>query len=535
MPEQLKKILDRIVEWWKKFNNKQRILLVSIVGTIVLSLVILAFVITKPIKVELIACENAADASEIKDILTNEGIDYEVESDLIFYVNEEDEVDATMLLAKNNFPAKSYDISNVTDGSFSTTEADKQKKYKVYLEKKFEEHLSQLAFVENAYVDITLPENDGTILSKEEEGTAAITLELKDSINEEQAYAIARFVATELGNETTDGVTIIDNKANVLYSGADAQSSAYVTNSQLSYKDKQKKMIESEIVAALENSGVFSNIEVAMNLNMNFDSVETASEEYEHPQGGDESFMDSKSVYESSTTNGDGAVPGTDSNNDDVTYVTQDNNNSTSEITDTDIIYNDNKTVTKTISNGGKIDYDGSSVSVVATRYVVYDQDTMESGGKLEETTWEEFKSNNSDPVKIEEVDEELVSMISTATGFSKDNITFLIYEQPEFIDKDISARSWSDILQILLAVFIFALLGFVVFRSTRTQKQVEPEPELSVEALLDSTAEALEEPLGDVGYAEKSETRILIERFVDENPDAAALLLRNWLNEDWE
>ena len=105
MPEQLKKILDRIVEWWKKFNNKQRILLVSIVGTIVLSLVILAFVITKPTKVELIACENAADASEIKDILTNEGIDYEVESDLIFYVNEEDEVDATMLLAKNNFPA----------------------------------------------------------------------------------------------------------------------------------------------------------------------------------------------------------------------------------------------------------------------------------------------------------------------------------------------------------------------------------------------------------------------------------------------
>ena len=199
------------------------------------------------------------------------------------------------------------------------------------------------------------------------------------------------------------------------------------------------------------------------------------------------------------------------------------------------LIYNDNKKVTKTISNGGKIDYDGSSVSVVATRYVVYNQETMENSGKLEETTWEEFKSANSDPVKIEEVDEQLVSMISTATGFSKDNITFLIYEQPEFIDKDISARSWSDILQILLAVFIFALLGFVVFRSTRTQKQVEPEPELSVEALLDSTAEALEEPLEDIGYAEKSETRIFIEKFVDDNPDAAALLLRNWLNEDWE
>ena len=63
------------------------------------------------------------------------------------------------------------------------------------------------------------------------------------------------------------------------------------------------------------------------------------------------------------------------------------------------------------------------------------------------------------------------------------------------------------------------------MFRSTRKQKETEPEPELSVEALLESTAEA-EDELEDIGYSEKSETRILIEKFVDEKPDAAALLL---------
>lgn len=89
------------------------------------------------------------------------------------------------------------------------------------------------------------------------------------------------------------------------------------------------------------------------------------------------------------------------------------------------------------------------------------------------------------------------------------------------------------DILQIALAVLIFALLGYVVFRSTRTQKEEEPEPELSVESLLESTVDT--EELEDIGYTEKSETRILIEKFVEENPDAAALLLRNWLNEDWD
>jgi flagellar M-ring protein FliF len=32
----------------------------------------------------------------------------------------------------------------------------------------------------------------------------------------------------------------------------------------------------------------------------------------------------------------------------------------------------------------------------------------------------------------------------------------------------------------------------------------------------------------------EKSETRKVVDKFVDENPEAAAALLRNWLNEDW-
>ena len=37
------------------------------------------------------------------------------------------------------------------------------------------------------------------------------------------------------------------------------------------------------------------------------------------------------------------------------------------------------------------------------------------------------------------------------------------------------------------------------------------------------------------MGEKGTGKTKKLIEKFVDENPDAAALLLRNWLNDDWE
>ena len=48
MPERFREILDKIIEWWKKFTNKQRIVLISITSVVILALVILAVVITRP-------------------------------------------------------------------------------------------------------------------------------------------------------------------------------------------------------------------------------------------------------------------------------------------------------------------------------------------------------------------------------------------------------------------------------------------------------------------------------------------------------
>ena len=56
--------------------------------------------------------------------------------------------------------------------------------------------------------------------------------------------------------------------------------------------------------------------------------------------------------------------------------------------------------------------------------------------------------------------------------------------------------------------------------------------PELSVEDMLQSTPP--EPEVENIDVETKSDTRKLVEKFVDENPEAAANLLRNWLNEDW-
>lgn len=123
MPERLKAILDKITAWWKKFNTKQRSVLISIVAVVIVALVILGVVISRPTQVELVEAQSASEASTIKGVLEDNNISYEVDSKLVFFVNKSDEVNAIMALGDNGIPAQAYSIDNVTDGSFSTTEA----------------------------------------------------------------------------------------------------------------------------------------------------------------------------------------------------------------------------------------------------------------------------------------------------------------------------------------------------------------------------------------------------------------------------
>ena len=535
MPEQVKQILDKIVEWWKKFNNKQRIVLISSFSVVMIALLILAVVMTTPATTVLYRCEDYSEAAKIKEILdSDETISYTFdERSLSFIVNEEDEAAASMLLGSNQIELENYNINNVIDGSFTKTEADKQKAYQDYLEKKFADHISDLSMVESATVSLTMPKDDGTILSRKEKATAAIGLKLKGDISEEQAYALALYVATQLGNETTEGVTIIDQNSNVIYSGKDSQSTMSTVTTQLTYVQKKESEIKKEITDVLVKSHVFADVQVAMNLNINFDQKEQIKTELGIPNGMDGGAITQQHLYDMVTNQGiEGGVPGTDTN-DDTTYVIEDGTLGHTEISESDTIYDYDKTITTTHGTGGNIVYENSSATVMATKYIVYDEVELRATGQLDEITWEEFKAANKE-TRVVEVDESYIKAIANATGFPAKSITFMCYEEPTFIDEPDNGFNVMDYAQIIVCVLIFALLGYVVFRSTRTEKTEELQPEISVEALLESTAES-QEALEDIGYNEKSDVRLMIEKFVDENPDAVASLLRNWLNEEWE
>jgi len=541
MPDRIKELLNSIVEWWKKFTKKQQMIIASSALVVLLAAVILTVVLIKPEMIVIKICENAKEASTVQTLLDDANIYNEVsENGLTFSIKKQDSAAANILLGSNAIVTEDDKLKELLSGSLSTTEADKAKLVKEYQENKIATVLETLENVEQANVMLDIPTDDGTLIASEKESFAEVFLTLDGEMSEEQALGLARMIATGLGNKTTDNISIMDSNLNLLYSGGMGgeltTASGIMAASQLSFQQKLENKVRGEIKNVLLGTGQYQSVEVGLNLPLNFDKSSTSRKEYDVADGRDEGYLRKDATFDEETTSGPAGVPGTDANGEDGNYMFQDGEQTQQTTSDSSREYNVNETITNTESGMGNILYDTASLGVTLRTYIKYDEDVLKNDGTLEGTTFEEYRAQiEGQGAQRQEVEADVIDVIAKATGIDAERISVIAYQEPLFIPSEGSGRTLSDYLDILLAVLIFALLGFVVFMSTRKEKAPELEPELSVETLLQTTKENEEENLEDIGFKEKSEARVLIEKFVEEKPEAVASLLRNWLNEDWE
>jgi len=70
-----------------------------------------------------------------------------------------------------------------------------------------------------------------------------------------------------------------------------------------------------------------------------------------------------------------------------------------------------------------------------------------------------------------------------------------------------------------------------MIFLTIRRKRKAKEEEELLIQRLEEEKARELEEI--QAGYEDKSSPKYQIEKFIDSNPEAVALLLKAWLHED--
>ena len=373
------------------------------------------------------------------------------------------------------------------------------------------------------------------MIGNKDEASAFVILDISepDNFGEDNANFLAKGIATALGKKSTNDIVILDTNGNLLFSGSEETTDAGIASNQLNLKTKAEAIVKNEVKRVLLGTELYDEIQVASNLVLDFSREEVTDHTYTPAEDQNQGVLSHENIYNAENVNGVSGIPGTDSNEDDMTtYVTQDNTNSSSTISEETRDYLPNEKITTKTNIPGAVKYDESSISVTAINYVVVKEENYDKAANGDKT-WNEYKLANTEPVSIE-VPEDMINVVAKATGISAENVAMAAYTRYVFMDKAGANITVTDILQILTILIILGLLAFIVIRSMwtgkKTEEEEEPEP-LSVESLLESQPE---EALEDIEMDTGSETKRLIEKFVDENPEAAATLLRNWLNEDY-
>ncbi|MCR5768143.1 MAG: hypothetical protein K6G45_06615 [Lachnospiraceae bacterium] len=537
MLERIRQIPKRIIEMWKKLTKRQKVILVSSVSAVIITLVILIVLLNRVTYDDFATYENTETARSVMDVLSDNGIANRIKDDLVTV-----EVDITKKTEAGLAVAGSEALSDVSlltlqqllDNDLSTTSSDKKLKANLYMQSNLIKGIKTMKGIDEAAVYYYPADTGNGILQKKNDTSCSVLLTVNEAFDYKKTpEAVATLVAYAIGNEDTNKVKVIDQYTNLLYGGekTEAELEEEMRDKTLAYKQHVTEWYSDKMQELAIKNG-FYDAEIVANLKINCDQTSVIFTEYLAGEGLEQGLYDEYLKISSENQGTTGDIPGTDSN-DETDYYIQTGQTGGGSYDELRIKYKPSERVTETVKDWGVIDSDNSSLAVVLLRVTVRTEDELEAAGLLEGTTFDEYVATHKDRTALE-VPEEYFKLFSDASGIPIANISVLAYDQPNFIARTETERNLSLLFEILLAVLIIGLLLFVVFRAMKPEEIIETEPELSVERLLATTKE--NQSLEDIEFGEKSETRRLIEKYIDENPESVAALLRNWLNDDgWE
>ena len=542
MREKVKEIPEKFKVFWDKYTSKQKTIVIAIICVVLIAIGVVAWLASRPTWSKFQVFDSVDDANTMTKALDDQSITWKASSDgKTIYVHQDDMTNAIYAMSDNGLTDKGYTWDAAFDNSMSTTESEKDQKRVLALQSEIRQSLIQYKFIDDANVFINVPETTYTVLSSDDAETAktsiTASIELndknKDLLDDKTAETLAYWLANTVGTDVKN-VIINDTDGKCIYNGNTSDGlGGVLTGGSTEYCNKLRNTIADNVTTLLIRCG-YDDAQVGTDgIQFDMNKIETLTKEYSVDDGREYGYPTNLYTYSSKGASGNGGTPGTDSNDSDTDYV---NNSSsgTSNTVDvqklTDLLTNEKVQNIKQETPAIKLA--DSSLGIVVRKYTVYKEDDLKADGTLDKTTWDQFISQNN-KISTTTVSTDEINLISAATGVSANKITVLAYNVPQFVSSTKSSNGISNYLMIILTVLIIALLIFVILRGASPLAAEDEEPELSVEQLLATTKE--NQSLDDIEFSDKSETRKMIEKFVDENPEAVAQLLRNWLNDEWE
>ena len=547
----LKGLWEKIKDFFKNMSKKLRIILAAALAVILIVIILAAVLLNREQPYTALYQDmTPSEVQEVTTYLQNSGFtNFRVENNTIMVPNDQ-YPSLIAQLAMQGYPKDGTLYGSYWEhvGAMSTT-SERDTAYLISTMEKLETSIRTMNNVVDATVQITPGENRTYVLEDVSTQTSAwvkVTMRSGEMLDDQTAEAIRLMVSKTWSGMTVDDVVLTDTMGNT-YSGGSVASASDSLELQRLLQEHEANRIRTEVKHVLDKAYGADNVQVSVGVSVDVSRRYTESTYYHQPENSYENggLIGHELGYFALTRDGYqlvGGVPGTTSDSDIPTYVAD----LAQDTQDNDAVVSSYEKENKIDETKEQIEFLAPTVSDISIAVTI-----NENGNTAANVNVEQLQHHVAMAANIGGEDPEArVSVLF---------LPFPVEDVPEptrgnflgFIPPEVM-----PFVIIALAALLLIVVVIVVVLNTRKKKKREQEEEdqriieEQLRELGDSGALAelgivppLEvdengEPIPPTAGAdimeintEKSmELRKAVRQFVQNNPEVAALMLKNWL-----
>jgi flagellar M-ring protein FliF len=523
MPEALTKFWRQVKEFWSSLDKSQKNRLYITSSVVIVAIGISIFFMSRPNLITLIKSDDQKQISDMVTALNDNKIWNQLdESGTGIVINSRDKSSARVALSSKGLPKEGTTFADaISMIGISTTQDDKQH---IWRQQQISEIVKNIKMIDNIYdasVNLAVPEqsifiSDGQNPAKPQ---AIVTVKSSQKLSAAQVHGIVLILTGSVENLDPKNVSVVDGSTGIPLSGNSSDDTISNVNNQEEMRVAREKDLRSKVLEqlGLGKSDSFDALTVTPNVVLDFDKESTQTKSLTIPNGMDGGALISSDTKNETVKNGNASgVPGQVSNPTTSTVPSYPTG-STGSGDYTDKEAKTNYGYDETVKNQEK-----------ATGKMIVGESSMAI------SLW--YGKNVLDESKLTADFVNQIKLIAnTATGIPIKNITV---NKLKFAPDVVVKIPASDIIKQLIsdygffALMLLLIIGMLIVAMPRKRQSAQVAIAAAGPRFLMPDQG---EPIPEIDMGERSEIKKQIDKFVKQNPDSVAQLLRNWISDEWD
>lgn len=288
--ERIQELKNKLTDKWKELSRLKQISFTLALLSVIIVILISTYMLNKTDYSTLFSDLTDEESGNITKVLEENEIKYKLEEKGSKVLVESSQIDKVRidLAVENKLPNKSTGFEIFDEKNMMATDEDRKIMYQRAVVGELQRSIESLSAVKQAKVMLVTPDKS-IFEEKNKESTASIVLKLQkdQALSEETVKGIASLTSGAVENLPQKNIKIVDEQGNVLSDILDDKKMSGVSDLTTKYqklKNDLEEKLEGKTKSLLGSLFEKDALNLAVNVDLDFDSIEKTTVKYDKPK-----------------------------------------------------------------------------------------------------------------------------------------------------------------------------------------------------------------------------------------------------------